>query len=110
MSTKYAATMKPWLPALLTLALLGCPARHPKYESMDAAKAAAVAARDAARAARDAKDPEAALAAADTAADALAQAEALASVAPETSAAVADLRVAAREARQLAQETDERAR
>lgn len=90
---------------LLALALAGCPDSQPQYATVDEARAAVVAARDSARAAREAKDPETALAAAERAGQAFAVVEASA---PD--AATVELRAALREAKGLAQETDERAR
>lgn len=96
------------------LALLaGCPEPLPRYAALPDARAGVLAAREAAAKARDAKDLDAANRARDLAVDGLAQAEALsgtAAVASGTSDPLGDLRKAAREAKELAQETDERIR
>lgn len=107
--------------ATLLMALLagltGCPRQPlPRYAGVDQAREGVLGAREAARAARDARDLDAASRAAELAVDGLAQAEALSGPAPVGSAAegqgdpLRDLRLAAREAQQLAQETDERLR
>ena len=102
--------------AAVVAALSGCPKSTPKYATLADARAAVLEARDEAKAARDAKDATKALAAAARAKDALAQAEALQGPPPTTTTterapdALADVRKAAREARDLGQETDERVR
>lgn len=99
------------LGGLALLALAGCPEPLPRYTGVDQARAAVLAAREAARVARDARDLSAATRAAELATDALAQAQALSGTAPVGSDdPLGDLRRAAREAQDLAQETDERLR
>lgn len=113
---RYAMVRRPVL--LLSLlavvtALSGCPKSTPKYATVADARKAILEARDEAKAARDAKDAAKALAAAARAKDALAQAEALQGPRTTTEPApdpLADVRKAAREARDLGQETDERVR
>lgn len=90
--------------------LLGCPKPLPRYPNAAEARTGLLAARDAARAARDAQDLDAASRAAELATDALAQSEAFTGAAAVDSATLLELRRAEREARELAQETDERLR
>lgn len=97
--------MRVLLVVLVGLLLVGCPRSRPTFATLADARAATLAQRDAAKAAREKKDPAAALEAADAAEHALKQAEALGAATPD---ALPEVRRAAREARQVAQETDER--